>query len=168
MKRKEDGTIQVFTVIPHNRDLKDLVKILKMMKLREPNLYLQPLLCLICKFRAVKDPSHGGIEMICSSHPDQNHLIRTGGFMLLEEAEAAFGTRLQKIKSIKVEVLGSRDQPPAFSSRISRQLEVVKSIDVQNIEIRKNTDTLAFSDLMQAQKVSFNNLAISGEAGWQV
>ena len=29
VKRKEDGTIQVFTVIPHERDLKDLVKILK-------------------------------------------------------------------------------------------------------------------------------------------
>ena len=147
--------------------------ILKMMKLKEPNLYLQPLLCLICKMRAVKDPSHGGIEMICSSHPGQNHWVRTGGFILLEEAEAAFGTRLQSIKSIKVEVLGRRDQHlalrPALSSRISRQLEVVNSIDVQNIEIRNNSDALAFSTLMQAQKVSFDNLAISGamgEAGW--
>ena len=59
----------------------------------------------------------------------------------------------------------------ALSSRISRQRERVKSIAVGTINIRIRSDAQAFSTLMQAEKIKFKHLKISGgigEAGWEV
>ena len=161
-----------YKVIPHEKDVADLVKILKMMQLEEPTLYLylQPLLSLICEFRPVDDITHGMIGLIWPSHPDKYHLVPTDAFMLLEEAEGALGTAEQSIESISEESLESA-YLSAISSRISRQRERVKSIAVGTINIRIRSDAQAFSTLMQAEKIKFKHLKISGgigEAGWQV
>ena len=74
-------------------DVKDLVKILKLMKLEEPSAYLLPLLDLNCE-RSPRDEVH----MICPCGPEP-HLISTDAFMLLEEIEGAFRTTEQSVAS---------------------------------------------------------------------
>ena len=71
-------------------DAKDLVKVLKLIKLEEPSGYLLPLLDLICE----TSPRESGsllVRLICPCRPEP-HLISSEAFMLLEEIEAAFGT----------------------------------------------------------------------------
>ena len=79
-------------------DVKNLVKILKLMKVEEPSKFLLPLLDLICE-SGLSQPYSSGVEVICPNHPEP-HLVTPDAFLLLEEVEGAFGTAEQSIKSI--------------------------------------------------------------------
>ena len=60
-------------------DVKDAVKILKLINLEDPSMYLLPLLDVICQFL----PS-ANVEMICPCH-ENPHSVSFYAFLLLEE-----------------------------------------------------------------------------------
>ena len=119
-----EGTLQA-------EDVKDLVKILKLMELKEPSTFLLPLLHLICETES--GPSQRDfheVHLICPGHPEP-HSVTPETFLLLEEVEGAFGTTEQTIRSIWGNGNDSSwllDMVPAFpepfllaiSSRMSR------------------------------------------------
>ena len=75
------------------------------------------------------------------------------GFPLLEEAEGSFGTKIQRIEKIEVDVL---DEPhlSALSSRIVRQENPVASIFIAEIRLGGGLQSAqAFSILLQADRV---------------
>ena len=81
-------------------DVKNLVKILKLVKLEEPSKFLLPLLDLICESGPrPSQPYASEVHVICPNHPEP-HLVTPDAFLLLEEVEGAFGTAEQSIKSI--------------------------------------------------------------------
>ena len=159
-QRDEDGLIE-------KQDVKDLVKILKLLQLEEPSTFLLHLLDLICE----SSPDQGHIVMSCPSHTEP-HIISAEAFLLLEEVEGVFGSAEQSIKSMSKVNLGWLDirLSRAIASRMSRQREAVTSIiDVGFMVRRCSSDLQAFTALMQAQEVSFEYLylgSIGGE-GWQ-
>ena len=121
-------------------DVKDLVKILKLMKLEEPSTFLLPLLDLICESRPSK-PDFSYVSVICPNHPEP-HKVTPDAFLMLEEVEGAFGTTVQSIKSIwacDTFFKNEKNDGPLFTmepafpepfllairSRMSRQKEVV-------------------------------------------
>ena len=71
-----EGTLQA-------EDVKDLVKILKLMELKEPSTFLLPLLHLICE----SGPSQtdlNEVHLICPGHPEP-HFVTPETFLILEE-----------------------------------------------------------------------------------
>ena len=145
-------------------DVKDAVKILKLMKLEDPSMYLLPLLDVICQFLPGKV-----VEVICPCHSNP-HSISSDAFLLLEEVESAFGTSEQSIKSIPA---GNLYGPllAAVVSRMSRQKEEVVSVHVHTIFIKSKGDAHAFATLLQAQAASTRILQVIGsigEDGWRV
>ena len=88
-------------------DVKDLVKILKLMELKEPSTLLLPLLDLACVLPPLF--SNDYVKMVCPKHqegpdfqPHKEHFIAIDAFLLLEEVEGAFGTTEQIFESIEV------------------------------------------------------------------
>ena len=84
-----------------SEDVKDLVKILKLLKLEEPSTFLLPLLDSICESRPSK-PYFNFVQVICPNHQEP-HSVTLEAFLLIEEVEVAFGTTEQSIKSICAE-----------------------------------------------------------------
>ena len=88
-------------------DVKDLVKILKLMELKEPSTLLLPLLDLACVLPPLFSTDY--VKMVCPKHqegpdfqPHKEHFIAIDAFLLLEEVEGAFGTTEQIFESIEV------------------------------------------------------------------
>ena len=173
-----EGTLQA-------EDVKDLVKILKLMELKEPSTFLLPLLHLICETES--GPSQRDfheVHLICPGHPEP-HSVTPETFLLLEEVEGAFGTTEQTIRSIWGNGNDSSwllDMVPAFpepfllaiSSRMSRQKEVVTLISFDGeIVIENEGSAQAFSTLLlQAQEVFLMLASLKvgravGEEGWK-
>ena len=166
-------------------DVKNLVKILKLVKLEEPSKFLLPLLDLICE-SGPSQPYASEVHVICPNHPEP-HLVTPDAFLLLEEVEGAFGTAEQSIKSILAYDTYPKNKNvmvPAFpepfllatSSRMSRQKEVVTSVCVHGeIWIQNEVSAQAFSTLIQAQQVKLSwaqlkvGVAVGEQAGrsWQ-
>ena len=67
-------------------DVKDAVKIFKLINLEHPNIYLVPLLDVICQFLPGKQ-----VEVICPYHSNP-HSISSYAFLLLEEVESIPGS----------------------------------------------------------------------------
>ena len=145
-------------------DVKSAVKILRLLNLEDPSMYLLPLLDVICKFLPGKN-----MEVICPRH-ENPHSISGYAFLLLEEVESSFGTLLQSIKSISVAYLYG-PLLSAIVSRMSRQQGKVVSVRVHTIFIKNKSDAHAFTTLLQAETVSVRILQVTGpigEDGWQV
>ena len=83
-------------------DVKDLVKILKLMELKEPSTLLLPLLDLACVLPPLFSTDY--VKMVCPKHQEgpDHHFIAIDAFLLLEEVEGAFGTTEQIFESIEV------------------------------------------------------------------
>ena len=158
--------------------VKHFVKILKLIEVEEPSKFILPLLDHICNSRPVwPDMWEWGWESVkmicpCSTEP---HIILPGAFPLLELVEGAFGTKLQSIKSVRVEIL----REPlllAICSRMSRMpVQVPDHIEIEfdhRIEIESKNSVQAFVTLLQAQLFSLRiDLWVSGaieEEGWQM
>ena len=71
-------------------DVKDLVAILKFLKLEEPGSFLLPLLNHICENLA---PVANAVALFCPGQTDPR-LVSFQSFLLLEEAESSFGTSI--------------------------------------------------------------------------
>ena len=145
-------------------DVKDLVKILKLMKLEEPSAYLLPLLDLNCE-RSPRDEVH----MICPCGPEP-HLISTDAFMLLEEIEGAFRTTEQSVTSWRNADL---EEPflSALSSRVNRQDHQMAMIFSSEILIENKTNAEDFITLLQADVFVVDVLKVAdgmGEEIWQI
>ena len=134
--------------------MKNLVEILKLMGDPQEALLLD-LLDVICERFATDDAfmqnlDHTHVSMGCSRHP-AGHLIPLSGFLLLEEVEAAFGTTLQSLESVKGGALIGQVQL-AVSSRISRQKgQQGKTTTLSNIEfeVKSKESVNSFKSLMQ-------------------
>ena len=161
-------------------DVKDFVKILKLMELEEPSTFLLPLLDLICESGPSESPKRK-VQVTCPNHPEP-HSVSPEAFLLLEEVEGAFGTAEQSIKSILAydlefwhEFLPAFPKPFFFatSSRMSRQKGVVTSIYIDgDIWIEDESSAQAFTTLLQAQEVILGcaHLKVGGaigEEGWK-
>ena len=76
-------------------DVKNLVAILKFLKLEDPSSFLLPLLNHICE----RFPAEDGVSLNRPGHEDPRK-VSLEGFLLLEEAESSFGTSIQSIEKI--------------------------------------------------------------------
>ena len=81
--------------VPAMDDVKDLVAILKFLKLQDPGSFLLPLLHHICK----SFPAERFADGVTLNHPGHTEPCKVSllGFLLLEEAESSFGTSIQNI-----------------------------------------------------------------------
>ena len=117
-------------------DVKDLVAILEFLKPEESGSFLLPLLHHICeKFPA--EEHEGKVSLNRPGHEDPRR-VTLQGFLLLEEAESFFGTRIQNIEKIEVWMFGTvLDEPHLFalSSRILRQENPVASINIRVVRL---------------------------------
>ena len=108
-------------------DVKNLVAILKFLKLEEPGSFLLPLLHHICE----KFPPEEGRLFVALNRPGHAEPCKVSlqGFLLLEEAERSFGTSIQSTEKIEV---GTLDEPhlSALNSRVMRQENPVASIKI--------------------------------------
>ena len=108
-------------------DVKDLVAILKFLKLEEPGSFRLPLLHHICE----KFPPEEGRLFVALNRPGHAEPCKVSlqGFLLLEEAERSFGTSIQSTEKIEV---GTLDEPhlSALNSRVMRQENPVASIKI--------------------------------------
>ena len=68
------------------QDVKDFVKILKLMELEEPSMLRLPLVCVMAP---VESFSREDVKMVCPNH-QYSHFVSIA-FLLLEEVEGAFG-----------------------------------------------------------------------------
>ena len=153
-------------------DVRDLVKVLRFLELKEPSIFLLPLLDLICKSRPAIPGLWGipsnQVKMICPSHPDP-HSITIEAFLMLEELEGSLGTL--SVGSIKKFIL---NEPllSALSSRVARQREMLTSIDCNYVFCWNGAASSieAFTTLLQAEQVDVWFGGVSGGAigrdGW--
>ena len=150
-------------------DVKDLVAILKFLKLEEPGSFLLPLLNHICE----KFPAERFADRVVLNRPGHTDPCKVSllGFLLLEEAESSFGTSIQNIEVIRAATL---DEPhlSALSSRVVRQENPVASIYISKVRLGGGFQSAqAFSILLQADRVSVVRLEVSeaiGEEGWRI
>ena len=147
--------------------MQDLVKILKLVEVEDPRLFLLPLLDLICKGVSVFWCNR--VHIICPC-PSEYHFVSIEALLLLEEVEGAFGTAVQSIKTITT--LRNLEEPvlSAISSRMSHQQAETENIKCFEVIIKDRGSVEAFITLLQAQKVGFSNLTVSGaigEEGWK-
>lgn len=153
-------------------DVTHLVDILKLLK--EPGALLLPLLEAICeKFPSVQDNWGNRNEVLirCPNHAEPHtHRASIHGFLLLEDVEAAFGTRKQMIESLSVDTLGS--WLSAAGSRMSRQQEQISSLSIfQEISLDNKQSAQAFETLPSLASQNHISVAVEGnigEDGWKV
>ena len=143
--------------------VKDLVKILKLLQLEQPNTFMLPLLDLICE--SIPSMEHIAIRCPCHTEP---HIVSWRAFLLLEEVEGAFGTAEQSIQSMS-NVWSSGGLLRAISCRMSRQKETVTSLNGVSIQIRNAGDAQYVATIMQAQEVSLCSFGIRKlrEEAWE-
>ena len=132
-------------------DVKDLVAILEFLKPEEPGSFLLPLLHHICeKFPA--EEHEGKVSLNRPGHDDSRR-VSLQGFLLLEEAESSFGTRIQSIEKIQMwfEVILDEPHLSALSSRMMRQENPVASINIEKVRLGGGHQSAqAFSIFLQA------------------
>ena len=153
-------------------DVKDLVAILKFLKLEEPGSFLLPLLHHICK----KCPTKRFADGVVLNHPGHTEPCKVSllGFLLLEEAESSFGTSIQNIEKIEARFGTVLDEPhlSALSSRMMRQENPVASIEIYEIRLGGGLQSAqAVGVLLQADRVHVWWLEVSeaiGEEGWRI
>ena len=153
-------------------DVKDLVAILKFLKLEEPSSFLLPLLHRICESFAHEE----GLFFVALNRPGHTEPCKVSllGFLLLEEAESSFGTSIQSIEEIEVFFGVTLEEPhlSALSSRMMRQENPVASILIDKVRLSEGLQsTQAFSNLLQADRVHIGILEVSeviGEEGWRI
>ena len=153
-------------------DVKNLVAILKFLKLEDPSSFLLPLLNHICESFPADDD--GGVALNRPGHEDPRK-VSLQGFLLLEEAESSFETSIQNIERIVLWMGdGIVDEPhlSALSSRIMRQENPVASIYIAVVRLGGGLQSAqAFSILLQADRVFVFRLEVSeaiGEEGWRI
>ena len=162
----QDGLLQ-------GEGVRELVKILEMLRLEEPSSFLLPLLDLICESASVpKVPnasqmSPDRIVMICPCHMEP-HIVSTEAFKLLEEVEGTFGTALQSIKSMSNLHLEVSGDLKAITSRMSRQRETVTSVNDASLFFSIALHTPDIATLMKAEEVSFGYFIIGLDMGNRV
>ena len=147
-------------------DVQSLVKILKLVEVKEPSTFLLPLLDLICE--SGSNPFFlSELHIICPCNATF-HKIKYNALLLLEEVEGAFGTILQNLLLIKNGSLGEPDIA-AINSRMSREETVDTEIVVVEIQINDNS-VHAFINLLRARKVYFHLPVFEGigEESWKV
>ena len=143
-------------------EVKNLVSILKLIKVDEPRTFVVPLLDLICESSVATGWNYvNKIHLICPmSHPAAPLVVSTNDFLLLEFVEAAFGTAEQSIVQVRTRDEMEGKLLSAISSRIFRQKEEVTSIDVRRICLKNQNNIDAFLNLLQAQKITIEDLTI--------
>ena len=152
-------------------DVKNLVAILKFLKVEEPGSFLLPLLNHICESFPAEE--HEGVSLNCPGH-DIPCRVSFPGFLLLEEAESSFGTSIQSIEKIDAWYEATSDEPAlsALSSRIVRQENPVASINIIRIILGGGLQSAqAFSILLQADRVDVTWLEVFEaieEEGWRI
>ena len=155
-------------------DVKDLVAILKFLKLEEPGSFLLPLLNHICERFPAEEQE--GASLNRPGYEDPRRVSFTG-VHLLEEAESSFGTSIQNIEKIDVWYEVALEEPhlSALSSRIARQEKPVASISIHpvgGVRLSEGVQSAqAFSILLQADRVRVGILEVSeaiGEEGWRI
>jgi len=150
-------------------DVKDMVAILKFLKLEDPGIFLLSLLNHICE----RFPAEDGVSLNRPGHEDPRK-VSLEGFLLLEEAESSFGTSIQSIEKIEAWYEVTLDEPhlSALSSRIMRQENPVASINIFEVRLGGGLQSAqAFSILLQADRVDVYWLDVSeaiGEEGWRI
>jgi len=155
--------------VPVLDDVKDLVAILKFLKMEDPDSFLLPLLNHICK----RFPAEEGVSLNHPGHEDPRK-VSLEGFLLLEEAESSFGTSIQSIERIDAWFGTILDEPhlSALSSRMKRQENPVASIKIAEVRLGGGLQSAqAFSILLQADRVDVRFLEVSeaiGEEGWRI
>ena len=162
----DDGLLQ-------KEDVQDLVKILKLVKVKELPRFLLPLLDRICQ--SSPDDQFRWVNLICPC-TSAYHKVSPGAFLLLEKVEAAFGTVLQTIRSIDTGAGVSYLAEPllsAISSRMARQQKIevdIEDIKVWGVILKDKSSVESFTTLMKAKTVSLKILAVYtraiGEEGW--
>ena len=140
--------------------VKGLVAILKLMA--KPKVLLPNLLDVICeRFSHREDsiaaPSNYPVSLTCPCHPD-GHNVSLLGFVLLEEAEGAFGTALQELVSTS---RGGNGLPlSALASRLNRQATVAR-INFEGVNIFDIKDVRGLVSLLQADPEFGRPIALS-------
>ena len=165
----DDGDSEVMV----RQDVMDLVEILKLMELEDPSAHLIPLLHLVSEVSSVTrfyNFVYNPVEIICPCRPEP-HVVHAKDVVLLEEVEGALGTTVQSIKSIKKGEFNLWEaQLLALSSRVSRQKEMLTSIEVRSLIIIENKGTVeAFAILLQAESAYVEGVRVKraiGEEGW--
>ena len=152
-------------------DVKNLVAILKFLKLEDPGSFLLPLLNHICESFPAEEQK--GVSLNCPGH-DIPCRVSFPGFLLLEEAESSFGTSIQSIEKIDAWYEATLDELwlSALSSRIVRQENPVALINKWKVKLGGGLQSAqAFSILLQADRVGVGRLEVSeaiGEEGWRI
>ena len=151
-------------------DVTNLVDILKLLK--EPGALLLPLLDAICeKFPSVQDNWGNRNEVLirCPNHAEPHtHRVSIHGFLLIEDVEAAFGTRKQMIESLSVDTLG---EPllSAAGSRMSRQQEQISSLSAYSRKLVWKTSRVHRPlTLFSKPRKSKSHICCSWRKHWKV
>ena len=152
-------------------DVKNLVAILKFLKLEDPSSFLLPLLNHICERFPVAGVRASAVTLNHPGHTEPGR-VSLQGFLLLEEAESSFGTSIQNIEKIQYEVTLDEPHLSALSSRMKRQENPVASISIREVRLGGGLQSAqAFSILLQADQVDVVRLEVSeaiGEEGWRI
>ena len=149
---EENGFLRKEELQPGFDRVRGLVAILNLLK--EPMTLLLDLLDVICE-RFVQNEPQDRFTVGCPCHSG-SHSVSLPGFLLLEEAEGAFGTAVQPLVAIDLGFLGGEYGSIgelsllAVSSRMVRQ-EHITTIDLIRIEITSRESAKAFHDLLQTR-----------------
>ena len=153
-------------------DVKNLVAILKFLKLEESGSFLLPLLHHICEGSPALARARC-VTLNCPGH-EEPRTVSFHSFLLLEEVESSFGTSIQSIEKVLVVYPLTLDEPhlSALSSRIMRQENPVASIIIGVGRLGGGLQSAqAFSILLQANQVHVRRLVVSEaieEEGWRI
>ena len=100
--------------------------------------------------QSIDHRDHTHVSVGCPRHPT-GHLIQLSGFLLLEEVEAAFGTTLQSLESVRGGTLIGPTQL-AVSSRISRQKGQGTTTTLSSIEfeVKSGESVNSFKNLIHS------------------
>ena len=154
---EENGFLRKEELQPGFDRVRGLVAILKLLK--DPMTLLLDLLDVICERFAQNETQDRFFFPLftvgCPCHSG-SHSVSLPGFLLLEEAEGAFGTAVQHLVAIDLGFLGGEYGSIgelsllAVSSRMVRQ-EHITTIDLIRIEITSRESAKAFHDLLQTR-----------------
>ena len=166
IKRRSHGVGGVLVL----DDVKDLVAILKFLKLEDPGSFLLPLLHRICESFPSRDDDEFFVALNRPGHAEPSK-VSFQGFMLLEEVESSFGTSSHSIEMIEEETL-YEPHLSALSGRMLRQENPIASISIVEVRLGGGLQsTQAFSILLHAERVLVPSLKVSGaigEEGWRI
>ena len=148
--------------------MEDLVEILKMME--DPVPQLLTLLHIICENFSTNGEY---ISVSCSLHPAVEHKVNQEGFELLELAEGAMKTSLQKVREISLEELDEHEATDlslaaALIARITRQKEPLHKVGMNLVPLLTNTGMTA-TIFQNTKKLEIVNIFLQSDFsgdGW--